>query len=169
MASVSRNESSSAVSSGRAARPGAAQATPLLHAFLGGPHRPGVREDLFPQAELLQLGGQREQRPRVAHREPAGAKVRADELGQLEQTETVRDRAPILAHPLGQIFLGPAELGEQPLIGLGLLDRIQVLTQEVLDERELEALRVRTSRTTAGMRSSPASLAARQRRSPTMS
>jgi len=48
----------------------------------------------------------------MPHGEPPGAQIRADEIGQLEEPETVGDRAPILADPLGQIFLGPAELSE---------------------------------------------------------
>ena len=63
---------------------------------------------------------------------------------QSEQPETVGDRAPILADPLGQLLLGPAELREQLLIGLGLLHRVQVLAEEVLDERQLQALGVRS-------------------------
>src|SRR4030095_6795928 len=60
-----------------------------------------------------------------------------------EETETVRNRAPILAHSFGKILLGPAELGEQPLIGFRLLDGIQVFAEQVLDEGELEALDIR--------------------------
>jgi len=78
----------------------------------------------------------------MSHGEPAGAEIRADEIGQLEQAQTVGDRAPILAHPLRQAFLGPAELGEEPLIRLGFLDGIQVFPEEVLHERQLEALDV---------------------------
>src|SRR5262245_62795341 len=76
----------------------------LLHAFLGRAHGPRVRKDLLAQAELLGHGVQREQRARVPHREPAAAEIGANRLGQLEEPETVRDRAAILAHALGQLL-----------------------------------------------------------------
>src|SRR5215470_2942360 len=81
---------------GRAAR-GAARLDHalLLHALLGRAHRPRVGEDLLAQAKLLGHGVQREQRARMAHREPAGAEVGANGLGKLEEPETVRDRAAI--------------------------------------------------------------------------
>src|SRR3990170_26961 len=128
------------------ARPALPRARELRGAadrVLRGPHRPVVREDLVAQAELLRRARQREQRARVAHREPSGAQVGLDRLRQLEQAQAVGDGAAVLADPLRQLLLRPAELREQVLVRLGLLHRVQVVAQQVLDERELEALRVR--------------------------
>src|SRR5207247_9095784 len=63
-------------------------------------------------------------------------------LGQLQHAQAVRDRGPILADPLRQLFLRPTELGQELLIGLRGLDRIQILAQQIFDERDLDALRV---------------------------
>ena len=49
---------------------------------LGRSHRPVVGENLVAQPELLGDRRQREQRPRVAHREPAAAQVGLDLLRQ---------------------------------------------------------------------------------------
>jgi len=69
----------------------------------------------------------------------------------------------------GELLLRPAELAEELFVGLGLIDRIQVFAEQVLDERKLEAFGIGRVADDRGMRSSPACRAARQRRSPAMS
>ena len=64
------------------------------------------------------------------------------DLGELEQPQAVGDAAAVSPNALGQLFLRPSELGEQPLIRLRLFHRVQILAQQILDERQLEALRV---------------------------
>src|SRR3972149_61911 len=59
----------------RPALPRARELRGAAERLLRGPHRPVVREDLVAQAELLRRARQREQRARVAHREPPGAPV----------------------------------------------------------------------------------------------
>src|SRR5262245_44944278 len=124
-------------------RPRRASGGGCAHGVLGRTDRPIVRENLVAQLELLGRRGERQQRARVAHREPSAAQIVLDRLRQTEQTKRVGDRAPLLAHALGQLLLRPPEAREELVEGLGLLHRIQVLAQEVLDERELEALGVR--------------------------
>ena len=98
---------SSATSSGNVGvRPAAPRAS-ALHAFLGGPHRPLVLEDLVPQLQLLGRVRQGEHRPRMAHGQTAGPKIVLDAARQAEQPKTVGDRAPILADSLGQLLLRP--------------------------------------------------------------
>ena len=48
--------------------------------------------------------------------------------------------APVPRDSLGELFLRPAELGEQPLVGFRLFHRVQVLAEQVLDQGQLEAL-----------------------------
>ena len=79
----------------------------------------------------------------MAHRQPPASQVGLDLLREPQQPQTVRDRRAILADPLRKLFLRPREFRQKLLIGLRRLDRVQVLAQEVLDERELDALRVR--------------------------
>ena len=73
---------------------------------------------------------------------------------------------------VGDLVVGEMELGGQPVIGRGFLDRIEILPLQVLHQRPLEQLNVvplgRLSFTTTGTRVSPARCAARQRRSPAM-
>ena len=78
----------------------------------------------------------------MAHRQPPASQVGLDLLREPQQPQTVRDRRAILADPLRKLFLRPREFRQKLLIGLRRLDRVQVLAQEVLDERELDALRV---------------------------
>ena len=62
---------------------------------------------------------------------------------QAEQAKGVRDRAALLADTLGELLLSPAECAEELVVCLGLFHRIEVLAQQVLDQGQLEALRVR--------------------------
>jgi hypothetical protein len=43
---------------------------------------------------------------------------------------------------LAELFLGMAEVGDQPLIGLGFLDRVEVLALDILDQRDFQRLLV---------------------------
>src|SRR3990170_5530077 len=79
----------------------------------------------------------------MPHREPSGSKIGLDRLRELEKPEAVGDAAPILADALGELLLGPGELRQELLVGLGLLDGVQVLAEQVLDEGELQALGIR--------------------------
>src|SRR3989442_6873203 len=136
---------SSAASSGERRRPfrrGAARAGRLLeraNRVLRRPDGPRVRENVVAQPELVRRVRQREQRPRMSHREPPPAQIRLDLLWQSQQAERVRDRAAVPADAPGELLLRPAELAEELLVGLGLIDRIQVFSEQVLDERKLEA------------------------------
>ena len=78
----------------------------------------------------------------MAHGQPAGPEVLLDRRGQPEEAERVGDGRPVLAEAPGQLLLGPAELGQEALVGLGRLERVQVLPEEVLDQAELEGLGV---------------------------
>src|SRR5919198_6075355 len=78
----------------------------------------------------------------MPHREPSSTQIRLDLLGQPQQAERVRDRAAVPADPPSELLLRPAELAEELFIGLGLVDRVEVFSKQVLDERKLEALGV---------------------------
>src|SRR5262249_17215949 len=106
------------------------------------PHRPRMREDLLSQLELLSGRGQREKGARVAHREPTAAEILLDLDRELQQAETIGHTAPVLADALSQVLLSPRELCQQALVGFRLLHRIQVLSEQVLHERQFEALAV---------------------------
>src|SRR5262245_20517212 len=110
---------------------------------LGGAPRPIVRQDLVGQLELPGHRRQREQRARVAHRQPPTSQVGLNLLREPQQPQTVRDRRAVLADPLRELLLRPREFRQELLIGLRRLDRVQVLAQEILDQRELDALCVR--------------------------
>ena len=70
----------------------------------------------------------------MAHREPSAAKILLDRVGKPQQTEGVCDRASILADPLAELLLRPAEVCEELPIALRRFDRVQILTQQVLDQ-----------------------------------
>ena len=80
----------------------------------------------------------------------------------------VGDGRAVEAHPLADLLLGGAPLGEAAE-GVGELDRIEVATLDVLDQRELEPLPLVDVGDDRGNRRQPAARAARQRRSPTTS
>src|SRR5918996_3383399 len=78
----------------------------------------------------------------MAHRQPPVAQVVLDGRGESQQAKRIGDRAPVLADPLPQLLLRPSEVAEELAIALRRLDRVQVLTEEVLDEGQLQALGV---------------------------
>ena len=78
----------------------------------------------------------------MPHRQPTRAQVALDRLGKLQEAQTVGDRAAVAADPLRQLLLRPLELRQQLLVGLGLVHRVQVLAEQVLDQGELQALTV---------------------------
>src|SRR5215467_9277455 len=78
----------------------------------------------------------------MAHSEPTYPQVLLDELGESKKPECVRNGGAVLAEPSRQLLLGPPEFGQEPLVGLCGLDWIQILSKEILDETELERLRV---------------------------
>src|SRR5579875_3430837 len=76
----------------------------------------------------------------VSRAELAGLELRLHGIGERQEAERVGDRGPTLADACRDLLLGHAvDLAQVP-IGLGLLERRQVLALEVLDEGELEPL-----------------------------
>ncbi len=59
-----------------------------------------------------------------------------------QKAQHVGDVAAALADALRQRILGVAELGDETLIALGLLERVQILALHILDEREFERVAV---------------------------
>ena len=159
VASVSRSESSSASSSALRRAGGAAAWLRLLFTPSSVARTDQECARISSRRRSCSAARQREQRPRVSHREPARAKVRLDELGQLEQPEAVRDAAPILAHALAPAPPGssrtrraaadrprPPPSGSGPRAGGSRRGRARGSPRPI------------TSRTTAGMRSMPGEL-----------
>ena len=61
-------------------------------------------------------------------------------VGEVEQTDQVRDRGAAAADPARQLLLGDAEVLDQRRAGARLVDRVEVLADHVLDQRRLQAL-----------------------------
>jgi hypothetical protein len=76
----------------------------------------------------------------MAHRESAFSEIGLDQRREFQETETVGDAASIPSDALSEFLLSPTILGDQSLIRLGLLHRVQVFTEQILDQRHLEAL-----------------------------
>src|SRR6266545_1673021 len=124
-------------------RPGRPAGGCGAHGVLGRAHGPVVGEDVVAQLELLGRRRQREHRPRVAHRETSGTQIVLYQRRKAQQPQGVGDGAPLFAHSLRQLFLGPAEAHEELVERLSFLHRVEVLTQEVLHQGQFEALGVR--------------------------
>ena len=63
-----------------------------------------------------------------------------DRFRELQETQEIRDRRPVLPDFLRHFFLGVPAFVDQPLVGDGDLDRVEVFPLEVFDERQLEHL-----------------------------
>ena len=61
-------------------------------------------------------------------------------VGQVEEADQVGDRRAAAADAPGQVLLGDVELLDQRRAGPRLLDRVEVLADHVLDQRDLQPL-----------------------------
>ena len=90
-------------------------------------------------------------------------------VGQVEDPDQVRERGAAAPEAPAELLLGQAEVLDQRRAGARLVDGVELLARDVLDQRHLHALGLAPRREGAtGTVSSPASRAARQRRSPAM-
>jgi hypothetical protein len=97
-------------------------------------------EDALAQLELGLRRGKAKERSSVAHTEAPGPEIGLDRLGKPQESQRIRDRRAVLPESLRQDFLRPAKFAEKPLIRLGSLDRIEVLSEKILLEGKLERL-----------------------------
>jgi hypothetical protein len=79
----------------------------------------------------------------MAKAELVGYNELQDLLRKFEETEEVGDRGAVFAGALRHLFLGESEFAGEALVGVGLLDGIEILALEVLDDRDLHCLLVR--------------------------
>ena len=78
----------------------------------------------------------------MAGRQAAVGDHRLDRLRQGQQAQQVRHMAAAAADRFRQGFLGMGEFVHQALICLRLLDRVEILTLQVLDQRDFERILV---------------------------
>ena len=90
-------------------------------------------------------------------------------LCRVEQAQRIGDRRPRATDSLADLLVGEPELVDQLAEGACFLERVQIRSLQVLDERPGELRASSALRTSAGIRSSPAISAARRRRSPAIS
>ena len=79
----------------------------------------------------------------MAHGKAVRTQIVLDRQRQLQESQTIGDRAAIAADPLGELLLRPAEFGQDLLVRLGFLHRIKIFPKEILDQRQFKALRIR--------------------------
>src|SRR5438874_11598648 len=99
-----------------------------------------ARDDLAREAHLLRHPFDRQHGARVACRQLPALELGLHRVGEAEQPQRVGDRRPALPDPLGELVLREPVLVEQLAVGLGLLERGEVLALHVLDQGELEAV-----------------------------
>src|SRR5262245_15585968 len=111
-----------------------------LSPVLGLAHRPAATGGVAGEAtaDVVALG--EEQRLAVTFAERAGLEQVECLVGKVEQPDQVRDRGPAAADPLGELFAGESKLLDQGGAGAGLVDRVEVLSDHVLDQGDLQPL-----------------------------
>ena len=80
------------------------------------------------------------QRTRVSHAQLAVDHQCLDTLGKFQQAQQIGDMTARFVNDLCQHFLAVAVIPDQPVIPLGFLDRVQILTLNIFDERDFERL-----------------------------
>jgi hypothetical protein len=104
----------------------------------------------------------------MAHVDVARHQHGLHRVGQVQQAQQVAGGAARAAHSLRGQFVSEPKLLDQALQALGFFQRVEVFALDVFDQRHGGGGSLGTSRTSTGTLSSPASLAARKRRSPAM-
>ena len=75
----------------------------------------------------------------MAHGEALGLDVLLELARELEESKVVGDARTVDAHTLADGFLRRARIGKRP-VGVGELDRVEVVPLDVLHDRELETV-----------------------------
>src|SRR6266542_4463099 len=107
------------------------------------PDRERAPENLFGQPLLIIRRREGRQGLRVPCRERPVADLLADRGRQLQDSQGVGDSGSIFPDAPGDVLLRQVEFFLQPRIGGGRLERVQVLTLEVLDQGDLQHFLVR--------------------------
>jgi len=68
---------------------------------------------------------------------------RLDFVRETKEPQGISDRSSIAADAAGDLLLGQSQPFDEPLIGLGFLDGIEVFALDVLNEREFQHLFIR--------------------------
>ena len=89
---------------------------------------------------LLNNAVQRQQGARMAHLDRSCHQQVPHRRPQIQQAQQVGHRNARLAYRIGDLLLGEAELVSQPLQGVGLFQRVEILALDVLDERHGRSL-----------------------------
>ena len=87
-------------------------------------------------------GGEAAERSAVTLGQAPVGDRRLDARRQVEKAQRVGDGRASSTDPAGDVVLAEAELVDELPIGLGRLERVEVLALEVLDERELELVTI---------------------------
>ena len=95
-----------------------------------------------PRCSFLGLGGQRQQRPGMAHLECAGLEKLGGTRRKVQQSQHVADCGPRPTDRRRQGFVRERELREQRLERPRFLQRCQILALDVLDQRHGHGLAV---------------------------
>ena len=72
----------------------------------------------------------------MTHVELSAHQIRLHRLREIAQAQEIADGAARASHRLRGGVVGEAELGDQPVNAVRLLERIQVLALDVLDQGE---------------------------------
>lgn len=94
------------------------------------------------QLQLAPLRLQRQKRPGMPPGKPAVGDRFPHFFGQLQQPQRIRHGGPVLSDGGGNLFLRQPELLLQPLVSFGLLNRVEVFSLEIFNQRQLKRIPV---------------------------
>ena len=106
---------------------------------LGLTHREAQGHDLL--CERQGIAGV-QQGPGMARGQFSDHQHRLHAVGQPQQTQRIGDMGAALAHMLGQILLGEAELLDQPVIAFRLLEGGEIVALQIFHQRQLQHLAI---------------------------
>ena len=105
-------------------------------------HREPLRTGLLGHLPLQFLGREAQNGARVPHGQAVLRQQLLHVAGQAQQPQSVGDGAAVLAGAAGDLLVAEAQILDQALEGLRHFDGGQILTLDVLDQRDFEELLV---------------------------
>src|SRR5207302_1864258 len=112
-----------------------------LHPGLGLAHREAAGEDDFKAVLLVLEARQPDQRPGVARTEGAAGDGGLKRWAGAQEPQRLSDRDPVPSQPGRDLLLGEVEMVREQPDPSRLLDRVEVLSLQVLDQPEDQAPR----------------------------
>ena len=108
----------------------------VFNQLLDFSNRQSFSDDLFADLGLFRPVFQRQKRPGMSHGNLFRQHMLLDLIRKTKQTKQIRYCGPVLTHARGNLFLRQLTFFQKSEISLGFVDRVQIVSLDVFDQRQ---------------------------------